>query len=180
MESKYTRQNAIEKLLDGYAAYYNITRFPKEEKPLTALCEFFEHSEKYVLSRKAELWSADCEEFIYVFDMEVLTKELFEKCIAYVKEDGLKKADIKQGHMYTYITPIFICDTYEDIAVKTLKKYSFYKSFHFSLHGWAQINAAALALANDEDCIIANKSGRYAAKVMKKILFSTKKKGRFF
>ena len=81
---QYTRESAVAKLLDSYRTYYNINLFEEEQKPLTAICEFFEHSEKYVLSRKAELWSADCEEFIYLFDVEYLTKEIYEKCRDFV------------------------------------------------------------------------------------------------
>ena len=53
---QYTRDTAIAKLLESYRAYFNIIMFEEEQKPLTAICEFFEHSEKFVLSRKAELW----------------------------------------------------------------------------------------------------------------------------
>ena len=50
---QYTRDTAIAKLLESYRAYFNIIMFEEEQKPLTAICEFFEHSEKFVLSRKA-------------------------------------------------------------------------------------------------------------------------------
>ena len=53
---QYTREEAVQRLLDSYRAYYNITLFEDEQKPLTALCEFFENAEKYVLTRKANLW----------------------------------------------------------------------------------------------------------------------------
>ena len=61
---QYTRESVIARLLDGYRAYFNITTFEEERAPLTAICEFFEHSEKYLLSRQANLWTAACEEFV--------------------------------------------------------------------------------------------------------------------
>ena len=67
---KYNRTDAIERMLKSYSVYYNVTRFEDEHRPLTALCEFFQHTEKYVLSRKANLWSADSEEFLYLFEFE--------------------------------------------------------------------------------------------------------------
>ena len=73
---QYTRETAISTLLESYKAYYNITTYEQDRKPLTALCEFYEHSEKFVLSRKAELWAADCEEFIFLFDIDCLTKDI--------------------------------------------------------------------------------------------------------
>lgn len=175
---EYTRQSAVDTLLDSYKAYYNITRFNDEQIPLTAICEFFEHSEKFVLSRKAELWSADCEEFIYLFNIEHLTLELFEKYRDYAKEDGLKRAHIGPGHMYTYITPVFVCDTCDKDAKSALKKCRIYKSFHFSFHGWMDFHAAVLEVHDNN--IHTNPSGKCVKKVMENVLFNSKKKRRRF
>lgn len=171
---QYTRETAISRLLDSYKAYYNITAYDAEKKPLTALCEFYEHSEKYVLSRKAELWSADCEEFIYLFDIEHLTKELFEKWRDFAKEDGLKRANIGPGHMYTYITPVFVCDTCDDDARRAVRKCRIYQSFQFSLHGWMDYHAAVFETS--DNCIFTNRSGKCVEKVLKSVLFQKKRR----
>lgn len=177
---EYTRQTAVDKLLNSYQTYYNITLFEEEQKPLTAICEFFEHSEKFVLSRKAELWAADCEEFIYLFETERLTLDIYEKCRDFAKEDGLKRAHIGSGHMYTYITPVFVCDYCDEDAKKALKKCHIYQSFHFSFHGWMDFHVAVLEVSNDH--ITTNRSGRCVEKVMKNVLYTknTKKKRRRF
>lgn len=171
---QYTREHALDRLLKSYRAYYNITMFEEERKPLTALCEFFECTEKYVLSRKANLWSARCEEFLYLFEMEHLTKPEFAACCDFVCEDGMRRADIGPGHMYTYITPVFICDTCEEDARAALKKCRIYKSFHFSLHGWMDFHTAVLEVTNDR--ITTNRSGRCVEEVMKKILYPKKRR----
>lgn len=176
---QYTRGTAISRLLESYRAYYNITMFEEEQRPLTAICEFFERSEKYVLSRKANLWSANCEEFIYLFDIEHLTKEAFEKCRDFAYEDGMKRANIAPGHMYTYITPVFICDACEEDARTALKKCRIYKSFQFSLHGWMDFHVAVLEVMKDNR-ITTNKAGKCVEKVMKNVLFQMKKKRRRF
>ncbi len=175
---QYTRETAISRLLESYRAYFNITMFKEEQKPLTAICEFFEHAEKYVFSRKANLWSADCEEFIYLFDTGRLTLETFEKCRDFAHEDGMKRAHIGPGHMYTYITAVFVCDTSEDDAREALQKCRIYKSFHFSLHGWMDFHAAVLETGSGR--ITANRSGKCVEKVMKNVLFQKKKKRRRF
>ncbi len=176
---QYTREAAISRLLEGYRAYYNISTFEEEQKPLTAICEFFEHGEKYVLSKAANLWSADCEEFVYLFDMEHLSREEFEKCRDFAHEDGMKRAHIGPGHMYTYITPVFICDTCDEDARRALKKCRIYKSFRFSLHGWMDFHTAVLEVS-DNNRITTNSSGRCVEKVLKNVLFKTKKKRRRF
>lgn len=171
---EYTRQSAVSRLLDSYKAYYNITQCGEEQKPLAAVCEFFEHSEKFVLSRKAELWSAECEEFIYLFETERLTLELYEKCRDFAREDGLKRAHIGPGHMYTYITPVFVCDSCDEDARKALKKCRIYQSFHFSFHGWMDFHVAVLEVGDDR--ITTNRSGRCVEKIMKKVLYPKKKR----
>lgn len=175
---QYTRKQAIDRLLESYRTCFNITMFEEEQKPLTALCEFFERSGQYVLTRKANLWSAYREEFVYVFDIEHLTRAAFEQCRDFAYEDGMKRAHIGPEHMYTYITPVFICDTCEEEARRTLKKCRIFKSFHFSLHGWIDFHTAVLEVSSHQ--ISTNKSGKCVEKIMKNILFQKKKKRRRF
>lgn len=171
----YTRETAISTLLDSYRAYFNIIKYEEKQKSLVAVCEFFEHSEKYVLSRKAQLWDADCEEFIYLFDVEHLTLEEYKRCRDYAYEDGMKRAHIGPGHMYTYITPIFICDSCDADAVKALKKCRIYKSFRFSLHGWMDFHNAVLEVNTNR--IYTNSSGKCVEKILKNVLFKGRKRG---
>lgn len=177
----YSRQEAVDKMLGGYETYYNIHRAEEYETcddVLVARCDFYEHSQKYVLSKKAELWSADCEEFVYLFSLDKLTLDIYNRCRDFAYNDGMSRASIGPGHMYTYITPIFICDSYEEEAVKALKKCNLYKSFRFSLHGWLDVHVAVLGVNDNKICT--NRSGRRVEKVMKNVLFNTKKKRRLF
>lgn len=171
---QYTRETAISTLLESYKAYYNITTYEQDRKPLTALCEFYEHSEKFVLSRKAELWAADCEEFIFLFDIDCLTKDIYEECTQYAYDEGMKMAHIGSGHMYTYITPVFVCNSCEPDAKKALRHCRIYKSFKFSLHGWMDFHVAALELSHNY--IYTNGSGKCVGKILKKVLFSKGKR----
>ena len=90
----------------------------------------------------------------------------------------MKRAHIGPGHMYTYITAVFVCDTSEDDAREALQKCRIYKSFHFSLHGWMDFHAAVLETGSGR--ITANRSGKCVEKVMKNVLFQKKKKRRRF
>lgn len=173
---EYTRQSAIDRLLESYQAYYNINKIENDELnlPLVALCEYYEHSEKFVISQKAELWSADCEEFLYLFDVEHMTLEIFEQCMDYIKGDCMNRAHIGPGHMYTYVTPVFICDTCDEAAKRALKKCRFYKSFRFSLHGWMEFHVAMFEVCTNT--LTSNRAGWNVKKIMKKVLFNQKKR----
>ena len=171
---QYTREAAIARLLKSFETYYNIHRFPENETPTTARCDFFEHSQKYVLSQKAELWSADCEEFLYLLDIPRLTLPLYEQWRDYIREEGMKLLHIGPGHMYSFITPVFVCDTCDEDARKALKKCRIYKSFQFSLHGWMDFHAAVYETSNDT--IFTNAAGRCVGKVLKNVLFQKKRR----
>ena len=172
---QYTRESAIERLLKNYGPYYNIHMIEDDQTPITARCDFFEHSGQYVISKKAELWTADTEEFLYFLNIPHLTLELYQKWRDYVHEDGMNRLHVGPGHMASYITPVFICDTCDEDARKALKKCHISKSFHFSLHGWMNFHAALVRVA---DCRIdANRSGHHVAKILKKVLYSQTRKG---
>ena len=163
------------KLLDSFKSYYNI--FQNEDlelEELIARCEYYEHSEKFVMSKKAELWSENSEEFLYLIKISHLTLADFEKYKDYAYKDGMDRAHIGPGHMYTYITPIFICESADEDAVKAIKKIHIYKSFRFSFHGWMDFHTALVEI--DKDKISSNAGGRSVKKVLKRVLYPKKKK----
>ncbi len=172
MELKLSREEILERLLDSYEAYFDVERVadPPKDLPLAATCRFYVHSEKYVLIKKAKLWEADSNEYVYLFSVPRLTEELFEACKAYAYEEGMKLIDPKPGHMYSYITAVFVCDSCTAEAKRALKKCKVYKSFHFSWYGWMNLHTAAVVREGSE--IFTNRMGRSNAKFMKKILNS--------
>lgn len=167
-----TRDVLLERMLKGYQAYFDIERCePSDsELPLAAKCRFYAHSEKYVLVKKAKLWDADSNEYVYIFSEPHLTKEIFEACKKYAYEEGMQLIDPKPGHMYSYITPVFLCDTCTPEAEKALKRCRIYKSFHFSWYGWMNVHTAAIIREGNR--VITNRMGRGNAKFMKNILNS--------
>lgn len=165
-----SREEITSRLLDSYQRYYNITIYDDAKLPLRALCEYYEAAEKYVVSRKVNLWTAKGEEFIFLYEMPVLTRELFEKHLAEAREAGMKLAHIGSGHMYTYITPVFVCDSCEPEALRMLQKCSVHKTFLFSFHGWMDVRLAVCQAA--DQAVATNKAGRCMEKNLKRILFS--------
>ena len=130
----YTREAAIERLLRSFSSCYNIQLVEDDQTPITARCDFFEHSGQYVISKKAELWSADNEEFLYVLSIPHLTLELYEQWRDHVQAEAMERIHVGPGHMASYITPIFICDTCDEAARKALKVFIFH-----CMAGWITI-----------------------------------------
>lgn len=174
MSNLYSREEALEKLLRSYRSSYDIEIADTSVAPLAASCHFYQHTSQYVLMKKAELWSADTTEHVYIFSVPELTADLYQTCEKLAYEQGMALIDPKPGHMCTYITAVFLCDSCTDEALKLIKKCKLYKSFHFSLHGWMDFHSVAIDLGKQE--ITHNRSGHTTAKIMKKIYFN--KKGR--
>lgn len=182
------RKEAVERLLSGYRRYYTITRFDggieaagkglREAEglcvpilpggaSLSAVCEYYEKAERYFLFHSNELWSTQQEEFLFVFSVPHLTKEIFEACRDYAYEAGMDMAHIGSGHMYTYISPIFICETADADAISALEKCKYYKSFRFSFHGWMEYHAGLISLADMG--FYFNRAGRCMEKGLKRV-----------
>lgn len=85
-----TRLEAIDKLCESYSVYFDVERFEENEDLLAATCFLYVHSEKYVLVKAAKLWEADSNEYVYIFNVPHLTKDVFTKCRDYAHKDGMK------------------------------------------------------------------------------------------
>ena len=170
MKLELTREEILEKLIRSYEGYFDIERSDDFEPPLQAVCHFNVRSAKYVLLKKAELWSATSNEHVYIFSVPELTEEIYRICEKKAYDEGMKLIDPKPGHMYSYITPVFICDTCTKEAEKALTRCRIYKSFHFSWYGWMNVHTAAVIRKGNR--VITNRMGRGNAKFMKNILNS--------
>lgn len=168
-----SREAMLETLLSAYSGYFDIERRPKEELPLAADCHFHVRSAKYVLIKKAELWSANSNEHVYIFSIPELTADLYRACEQTAFNRGMELIHPDKDHMYTYITAIFLCDACTQEAKKLLKKCRLYKSFHFSLHGWMEFHT--VLIERGADSFPTNRRGRANAKLMKKIFMKKEK-----
>ena len=170
------REQTLERLLSAYGQWYDLTRV-EDGGPLVATGEFHEHGTGYILIRKAEMWSADCHEYLYVFSVETLTGAAFEQCLARARELGEPRVVPAEGHKSTYITVLIICDTAEESGLTALKKCRIRKSFQLSLKGWMEVHAAAVAARGN--VIASNGDGRRTREFLKNVLQPRKKDLRY-
>ena len=100
-----TRLEAIDKLCESYSVYFDVERFEENEDLLAATCFLYVHSEKYVLVKAAKLWEADSNEYVYIFNVPHLTKDIFTKCRDYAHKDGMSRIEPEPGHSVIPPTP---------------------------------------------------------------------------
>ncbi len=163
------KDTMLTKILKGYEVYYDVEKCHNKSLPLEATCEFHVHNEKYVLSQKAQLWATDANEYVYIFKIDTLTKDLFLKCKNYAYEEGMKRINPKPGHMYSYITMIFLYDFSDKETESLIKKCKISKNFKLSLHGWMDFHIACINTS--ENKIYSNKSGKVTSKFLEELFY---------
>ena len=90
-----TREEALDKLCHSYSGYFDVVRHEEPKGHLVAEAGLHIHSEKYVLVKAAKLWEADNNEYVYIFSVPVLTKEIFEQCREQARVDGLQRSRVR-------------------------------------------------------------------------------------
>lgn len=172
-----TKEDFLTQALKGYEGSYDIERCEGQgDLPLAARAAFHVSESGFVLIRKAEMWSANSDEYVFFFTASQLTDAIAEKGIQFAYEDGLSRIDLKnnRNHMCTRVVVVFICDEAEDSAVSRIKACRLYKSFQFSLKGWMEVHTAVVDLGKNS--AESNRYGRETANYLNSILNPQKRK----
>ena len=172
-----TREEAVQRLCTIYQSDFDVQLCEEHQQPLAAQMDFYANNSKYVLSKKAKLWEANSFEYVYLFSVPHLTREIYEQCEKLAYEQGMARIQPGPNHMYTYITAMFVCDSCDEEARKALKQCRYYKSFRMSYWGWMDFHTALAVLL--EESVSTNRSGHCAAQVLSRGLFHKQKRSLF-
>ena len=171
----FTKDEVIEKLERSYGQSYNVTKHEENSEGLVMEAEFHVHTENYVISKKAQLYQMDSNEYVYFFYYPNLTKELFDNAVMMAYDDGFPKIEPDKNHRSTYIVTVITCDSCDPDALVALKKYRKRKSFQFSLHGWMEMHTALIDVRSGS--VYTNPDGRLCGKFLKSILHPKVRRG---
>ena len=143
-----TSGDYLDKILDRMTSTHNITRnFTADGKTFAAHALYEFSSEKYVLSRKANLWKvSESEHVLFMTQPENADPEaLFEEAgrlISDYMEPVLSRGNEKyppKDHMRTFLTAVLVLErSPSPELVKKVRKFRFDKSYLFSLRGFSQ------------------------------------------
>lgn len=165
----------LTRVLDSFAGSYDIERDAQVvSRRVDAKATFRALNSKYVLSKKHVLWQANAFEHVLFVKTDSLTQELVQDWLTFLTveaEEPLVHPGLPcppEGHMYTYLTLVFICDTASEDALRAVRRAKFTKNYRFSLRGWATARVAAVAL--DAGRVEANAAGKDLGKHFKKLL----------
>ena len=185
-----TAETLLEKLKRFYSSTFDLeeshsvavknsgTDVNIQDKCFALYGHFNVDSSRYVLSKKAKLWEANCQEHLFVDVIEndqVLTVNRIEHLDRLLKEE-IEPAYIRGGekyppanHMYSYITVVIITD--EPLDTKTLKyvqSYRFEKTYRFNLRGYMETRLVAVSTA--DKTVTTNRAGKPLVKAYHQLI----------
>ena len=170
-----TGEELLERLLRSYRQSFDM------ECPYTlggveydAYGAFDVTSAKYVLTKKAELWRAQCYEHVFFRHMDVLSEgeldRFRQQIVEYIEPQMVRHGEKcpPENHMYTFLTGIYICE--EGISqnvISKIKKFKYMKNYRFTIRGYCDARLLVFDMKNKK--IYGNSAGRDLMKGYKKI-----------
>lgn len=153
----------LENVLELFTASHDVTRGETLcGREIEARAEMRALNSKYVLSKKMVLWQANAYEQCLFVTADTLTEAMANDWWTFLTqtaEEPLVHPGEKyppEGHMYTYLTVVFIADRVEEAAAKAVERFRFTKNYLFSLRGWA--TGRAMTMEKSTGRITANRA----------------------
>lgn len=160
----------LTQVIDGYRAAYDIVMHKDKNEGLVAEAHMHVKESQCLIFKELEMWTADADEYVYIYRVPHLTDEICKKYMDEAYNDGLPKIDLdhvsfKKQHMCTHLVALFVCDEIDTDALNRIKKCKVYKNFMFSLKGWMEMHAAVINLTTGE--VNSNRYGKETAKYLR-------------
>ncbi|MGN0970335.1 MAG: hypothetical protein ACI4OY_00145 [Aristaeellaceae bacterium] len=141
----------LERTLASFAGNYDITRDAQvASRQVEALAQLRAMNSRYMLSKKWVVWQANAFEHCIFVTVPTLTAETVRDWFSFLTEEAEPElvhpgADVPpEGHMYSYLTVVYLCERMEPEAAKAVRRLRFTKNYRFSLRGWATGRALAV------------------------------------
>ena len=157
-------------VLAGYARSFDI--YEDREvggRKYRAYAFFSSLGEKYVLVKKAKLWSVKAFEHVFFLE-EMCTPELLQELMGRIQE-YMEPELVRHGekypekdHMYTYLTFVILCsETPAEETLRAIKNFRFDKGYMFSMRGHAEARLVVVDLKEKQ--VWTNPAGRSLKKM---------------
>lgn len=170
------KNELLDKLLGIYRRDFDIEcPYKIQETSYDAYGAFNVTTAKYVLTKKTELWRAQCYEHVFFKSFDTLTEEEIEKfhrqITEYIEPQMVRKEENcpPPDHMYTFLTGIFISEGgLSKEVVKAVKKFRFSKNYRFTIRGYCDARFVVFDLENKK--LYGNPAAREILKGYRKML----------
>lgn len=162
-------QEALEKLLLSYSAYYDINR-EAPTAPFAAEAVFHSHDERFFLIKSAKLAEAESHEFVFFAREETLTEDRLRELADIAWTEGLSRVQPHAAHQSSDILLEIVAEAITPEALALIPKLKRYQSYRHSLHGWSHFRLFTLEVSSGR--MACNRQGRSLKKIFQSILQS--------
>ena len=173
------KADLLEKLKRFYSSTFDLEENYQVGGHMFSLYGHFNvDNSQYVLSKRAKLWEANCQEHLFVqmltgenrLDVDAL-KALDQLLRQHVEPEYVRHGEKlpPENHMYTYLTLVVITDG--GISPETIdfaKKYKFEKMYMFNIRGY--VETRLVVISADEKQITTNGAGKPLVKAYRALL----------
>lgn len=158
----------LQRILEAYRRHFDIEMEPEVMgRRVAAMASFHSRGEKFVLTKKAQLWAVECHEHILFFVIPHLTVADVAEATDLLEQLEQELVKPHSEHMYTYLSAMFLIQKADREALRALRRYKMRKSYHFSLHGWCHVRLAAMDINGQ---VTTNGDGKELRKTLSKIM----------
>lgn len=155
----------LERLLAAHETWFDVEHnYGFEGRVFPGYAAFHSEAEQYVLTKRAKLWGVNVHEYMFFALEDCLTLENLEAYRAYMTSKALKKVQLNDEHMTSYLSLVIVADSLAPQVAESIKKIHFRKNFAFGFKGWADLRLAVVDLANRE--IFTNGQGKALRKTL--------------
>lgn len=169
------KDELLEKLLLSYQQSFDVERpYMVQGESYDAYGAFNVTSAKYVLSKKTELWRAQCYEHAFFKTFDTLFEEdlgaFHRQIVEYIEPELVRHGEKcpPPNHMYTYVTGIFICENgISKQVIREIQKFKFSRNYRLTIRGYCDARLVVFDLANKKIC--GNRAARELIKGYKKM-----------
>ena len=166
-------------ILARYARSFDIFKeHVINERQFAAYAYFSSLGEKYVLVKKAKLWSVKAFEHVFFLEEDSCTPELLqglmESVVNYMEPVLVRKGEKypEKDHMYTYLTFAVLCrKSPDEAAKKAIRNFRFDKGYLFSMRGHSEAKLVVVDLEERE--VLTNPAGKSLRKMYEKAFAET-------
>ena len=155
----------LERLLAAHETWFDVERnYQFEGREFPGYAAFHSEAEQYVLTKRAKLWGVNVHEYMFFALEERLTLDGLEAYRAYMTSKALKKVQLNDEHMTSYLSLVIVADSLAPQVAERIKKTRFRKNFALGFKGWADLRLAVVDLANRR--ILTNGQGKTLRKTL--------------
>lgn len=155
----------LSKLIAQYEGYFDIEQpHIYGNKEIPAYAHYRQRTERYMLSKKAQLYATEIDEHVFFVHIPYLDKTTWETEKNLVINAERDYVVPHSEHMYSYITLILLCDGLDNQITGDIRKLRYTKNYKFSLHGYSTVRIAVLDIKSGS--IFTNSRGKELRKVL--------------